>query len=108
MACRAEEISARTGATILLQLLFYMATPGAQVDRLLDGPTNEVWIDPWLEYLGKRGVRYFHRVEVQHIDCRGDRITGVTIRNIRHWIRRDRHVPTTMLPPCRSRRCARW
>jgi 15-cis-phytoene desaturase len=81
VACRAEEISARTGGTILLQLVFGMSTPDKPVDRLLNGPTNEVWIRPWVEYLRGLGVQYLSSVEVQHIHCAGDRISGVTVRN---------------------------
>ena len=51
VAAKAREMSARTGGTILLQLLFDLARPGGQVDRVLNGPTNDVWIDPWLEHL---------------------------------------------------------
>lgn len=79
VACRAEEISARTGGTILLQLLFDMSTPDKPVDRLLNGPTNDVWIRPWMDYLRELGIQYFNKVEVQKLHCRGDRITGVTV-----------------------------
>lgn len=79
VACRAEEISARTGGSILLQLLFNLATPSVQVDRLLTGPTNTAWIHPWLVYLAQRGVQYAHPVEVQQLHCEGKRLTGITI-----------------------------
>ena len=42
-------MSARTGGYILLQLLFDLSRPGGQADRVLNGPTNDVWIDPWLD-----------------------------------------------------------
>ena len=32
--------------------------PGGQADRVLDGPTNDVWIDPWLAHLRGLGVDY--------------------------------------------------
>src|SRR4051812_9296188 len=48
VAARAREMSARTGGYILLQLLQDFATPGAHPDRVLNGPTSDVWIDPWL------------------------------------------------------------
>ena len=44
-------MSARTGGYILLQLLFDMANPAGQVDRVLNGPTSDVWIDPWVDQL---------------------------------------------------------
>src|SRR5205823_2788667 len=49
VATRAEEMSARTGGTILLQLLYdsYFGPPIRRApDRALDGPTTKVWIDP--------------------------------------------------------------
>ena len=47
-------MSARTGGYILLQLLFDMANPAGQVDRVLNGPTSDVWIDPWVDHLRER------------------------------------------------------
>src|SRR5947209_4354766 len=41
VAARAREMSARTGGYILLQLLQDMVRPGAQVDRVLNAPTNQ-------------------------------------------------------------------
>jgi uncharacterized protein with NAD-binding domain and iron-sulfur cluster len=78
VAARAREMSARTGGYILLQLLQDMAKPRGQVDRVLKGPTNDVWIDPWLDELERLGVRYrlSHRVEA--IDSRGGRVTGIS------------------------------
>jgi uncharacterized protein with NAD-binding domain and iron-sulfur cluster len=79
VAARANEMSARTGGYILLQLLFDLARPGAQVDQVLNGPTNDIWIDPWLKYLKERGVDYRTEAEVVAIHCADSRITGLTI-----------------------------
>jgi uncharacterized protein with NAD-binding domain and iron-sulfur cluster len=78
VAARAREMSARTGGYILLQLLQDMAKPRGQVDRVLKGPTNEMWIDPWLQELQRLGVDYrlSHRIEA--IASRGGRVTGVS------------------------------
>ncbi|TMK88556.1 MAG: hypothetical protein E6G57_06215, partial [Actinobacteria bacterium] len=78
VAARAREMSARTGGYILLQLLQDMVRPGAQVDRVLNAPTNQAWIDPWLSHLRSLGVDYRlgHRVETIH--SRGDEVTGVS------------------------------
>ena len=100
VAAKAREMSARTGGTILLQLLFDLSRPGGQVDRVLDGPTNDVWINPWLEYLRSLGVDYRldHRVEAIH--CQGERVTGVTAPPpAGRW----RTAPTSTSRPCRSR-----
>jgi uncharacterized protein with NAD-binding domain and iron-sulfur cluster len=79
VAARAREMSARTGGYILLQLLFDLGVPGRTADRLLDGPTNDVWIGPWLEHLRSLGVDYRLDTRVKSLQCEGKRITGVTV-----------------------------
>jgi uncharacterized protein with NAD-binding domain and iron-sulfur cluster len=79
VAARAREMSARTGGYILLQLLLDMLDPRRPVDRVLNGPTNEVWIDPWLTYLNTRGVSYLRRATVTSIRVSGSSVTGVTV-----------------------------
>ncbi len=79
VAAKAREMSARTGGSILLQLLFDLARPGHQVDRVLNGPTNDVWIDPWLAYLRSRGVDYRTEHQVQAIHTSGNSITHVSV-----------------------------
>ena len=44
VAARGREMSARTGGAILLQLLQDLSTPGINVDRVLNGPTSDVWM----------------------------------------------------------------
>jgi uncharacterized protein with NAD-binding domain and iron-sulfur cluster len=78
VAARAREMSARTGGYILLQLLQDLGTPGGQADRVLCGPTNDVWIGPWLEELRRRGVLYRLGCRVDAIQSTGDRVTGVS------------------------------
>lgn len=59
VAAKAEEASTRTVGTIFLQLLYTMIEPGNEgTDRVLDGPTNEKWLTPWIEYLKAKGVKY--------------------------------------------------
>lgn len=79
VAAKAKEASARTGGDILLQLLFDMVTPGVATDRLLNGATNDVWLDPWLFYLKEKGVDYQLDAEVKQINCDGHIITGAII-----------------------------
>ncbi len=79
VAAKAHEMSARTGGTILLQLLFDLSRPRRQVDRVLNGPTNEVWIDPWLAHLRSLGVDYRSEHQVQAIHTSDARVTGVSI-----------------------------
>jgi NAD(P)-binding Rossmann-like domain len=59
VATRAEQMSARTGAGILLQLLFDIAKPDPfenppkvrPADRALNAPTSAAWIKPWTTQL---------------------------------------------------------
>jgi uncharacterized protein with NAD-binding domain and iron-sulfur cluster len=77
VAARAREMSARTGGYILLQLLQDMLQPGMQVDRVLNAPTNDAWIDPWLSHLRSLGVDYrlCHRVDTIQSDA--GKVTGI-------------------------------
>jgi uncharacterized protein with NAD-binding domain and iron-sulfur cluster len=79
VAAKAREMSARTGGYTLLQLLFDLSRPGGQADRVLNGPSSEVWIDPWLAHLRSLGVDYRTEHQVQALHCERDRITGVTV-----------------------------
>jgi uncharacterized protein with NAD-binding domain and iron-sulfur cluster len=80
VAARAREMSARTGGYILLQLLFDMGMPGRAADRLLDGPTSDVWIGPWADHLRSLGVDFRFGTRVLGIRCSGGRITSVHAR----------------------------
>jgi 15-cis-phytoene desaturase len=79
VAAKAKEASARTGGDIILQLIFDMTRPGTSSDRLLNGPTNDVWLDPWLAYLKEKGVNYQLNSVVEEIKCDGRFITGAII-----------------------------
>jgi uncharacterized protein with NAD-binding domain and iron-sulfur cluster len=79
VAVQPHEMSTRSGGYILLQFLFDFAKPGIQVDRVLNGPTSDVWIDPWFNYLRARGVDYRTSARVEAIDCDGRLITGVQV-----------------------------
>jgi uncharacterized protein with NAD-binding domain and iron-sulfur cluster len=94
VAAQAREISARTGGYILLQLLFDLSRVGGRADRLLDAPTSDVWIDPWLEHLLELGVHLHSGAAVVGLDCDAGRIAGVTIEQhgSRGVIRADYYV----------------
>jgi uncharacterized protein with NAD-binding domain and iron-sulfur cluster len=79
VAMRAAESSTRTVGPILLQLLYPLACPGESFDRLLTGPTNDAWIFPWLDYLGKLGVEFNPNVSVSRFSMIDGRISGVEL-----------------------------
>ena len=82
VAAKARKASARTVGDMFEQMMFTFLNPteGA-TDRLLDGPTNFVWIDPWLSYLESKGVRYLRNMKIEQIFCDKVRITGVGVRH---------------------------
>ncbi|MFQ3575473.1 MAG: FAD-dependent oxidoreductase [Cytophagales bacterium] len=82
VAARAEDISTKTGGDILLQLTFDVLKPGKSSDRILNGPTNQVWIDPWVEFLKKKGVEFYVNSKVISFETDNfDLITSVNIKN---------------------------
>ena len=95
-------MSARTGGLILLQLLFDLTRAGGRADRVLDAPTNEAWIDPWVEHLRARGVDLRLGAPVA-----GDRIRRAAGSTGARRRRAATVRPTTTSPRCRSRACAR-
>ena len=68
VAAKARRASTRTIGDIFVQLLLTVLDPtGGSTDRVLDGPTNLVWIDPWRTYLESHGVQYLTEAEVEEI-----------------------------------------
>jgi 15-cis-phytoene desaturase len=58
VAANAKVANTKVEGDIGLQLIMDMLTPGISSDRVLNGPTSDVWIDPWLKYLTDKGVKY--------------------------------------------------
>ncbi|MFN3195228.1 MAG: DUF6989 domain-containing protein [Chlorobiota bacterium] len=81
VAAQAKSASTKTGDDILLQLIFNMAEPGINTDRVLNGPTNDRWLNPWLEYLTDRGVEYYHGNKVSEIITKDGKIQSANIIN---------------------------
>ena len=80
VAMRAEESSTRTVGRILLQLFYSILVPGRIFDRLLNGPTSDVWIDPWREHLTTRlGVTFVSQAPVRSLNLAGDRLRSVSV-----------------------------
>ena len=74
VAAQAEKMSARTGGSIATQIMLDMMKVNGRVDRVLDGPTSEVWIDPWRARLTRARRRLSaglqgHRHSVRRRTC---------------------------------------
>lgn len=77
VAARAKEMSARTGGDILVQLQLAEDRFRGHPDRLLNGPTSNVWIEPWRQKLAGAGVTFYLGHEVTGFDLDGRHLTGV-------------------------------
>jgi geranylgeranyl pyrophosphate synthase/uncharacterized protein with NAD-binding domain and iron-sulfur cluster len=81
VAAKARKASTRTIGDVFVQLMITILSPTAgTTDRVFDGPTNLVWIDPWRTHLEASGVQYVTDAEVEEILCDQGRITGVAVR----------------------------
>lgn len=60
VAAKPNEINAMTGGDVLVRMLVDSTLTGvpASADRVLDGPTSRVWMDPWIAELNRRNVTF--------------------------------------------------
>jgi uncharacterized protein with NAD-binding domain and iron-sulfur cluster len=79
VAAKARRASTKTIGDIFLQMILSAIAPLQTADRVLDGPTSDVWINPWLEHLKSLGVRYHRNAHVQAITYKGGRIRSATV-----------------------------
>jgi uncharacterized protein with NAD-binding domain and iron-sulfur cluster len=72
----------------------------ATFDRVLNGPTSEVWLDQWVALLRSMGVRFKVGWRVKSLHMRGTRVTAARVRDPRgavHAIHPDWFVCATPL-----------
>jgi uncharacterized protein with NAD-binding domain and iron-sulfur cluster len=86
VAANAKKASTKTGGDIFLQLIFNMTNPGVHTDRVLNGPTNDVWIDPWLEYLVGKGVKYHRNYSAVKLVMNGGKVDGVQVEKYQNGV----------------------
>jgi uncharacterized protein with NAD-binding domain and iron-sulfur cluster len=79
VAAQAKRASTKTIGDMFVQYFFNLAEPGISADRVLNGPTNDVWIDPWVAYLRSRGVEYHLNTRVRAIEVANGHVRGVTV-----------------------------
>jgi uncharacterized protein with NAD-binding domain and iron-sulfur cluster len=81
VAAKEDVASVRTIGTMGEQFLgnpFEIGNDGA-LDRVLNGPTNAAWIEPWTQRLRDLGVRFALGAEVRALDVRDQRISAARI-----------------------------
>ncbi|WP_051399714.1 hydroxysqualene dehydroxylase [Haloechinothrix halophila] len=83
VAAKETRASARTIGTMAQAFLLNIMGRGndGEPDRLLNGPTNEAWIDPWVGLLRQLGVRFHLDHHVTELRLRDGRITSATARH---------------------------
>ncbi len=74
-----KRTSARTIGRLRVQGLLGLLRPGRSFVRVLNAPTNEAWIDPWLSYLRSRRVAYHAESRVRSIRCPHARVDSVEV-----------------------------
>ena len=80
VAAKARKASTRTIGDVFVQLMLTLMNPTAgSTDRVLDGPTNLVWIDPWLRTSNSRGVRYIKGAQIEEISARTDELPASSV-----------------------------
>jgi uncharacterized protein with NAD-binding domain and iron-sulfur cluster len=79
VACRADHMSACTAGTVFARLARSMVGGDERADQVLDGPTSERWLHPWLDYLRHLGVELLPDTEVGAFVVRDERVAGVTV-----------------------------
>jgi uncharacterized protein with NAD-binding domain and iron-sulfur cluster len=73
-----EESSARTIGRMTVQTLSDILDSRRSVE-ILNGPTNEAWIDPWRDYLEEVGVDIHVDASAESLEFDGERISGVVV-----------------------------
>jgi hypothetical protein len=89
VAAKGTKASARTIGLMALAFIYAVmseASPEIRrqsgygaADRLLDAPTNEAWIDPWVVHLQQLGVRFVHGYAARSLHVSGGRIVGASL-----------------------------
>ncbi|WP_406730512.1 FAD-dependent oxidoreductase [Streptomyces sp. NBC_01794] len=97
VATKAEEASTRTVATLLEAFAFNALGRGADgpLDRILNAPTNEAWIDPWVTHLEGLGVQFKIGWTVREVKYGTGRVTAAVIEDpqgVRRSVTADHYV----------------
>ncbi|QBS42483.1 FAD-dependent oxidoreductase [Nocardia sp. CS682] len=81
VAAKEDVASVRTIGNMGEQFLGNPAEIGNDggLDRVLNGPTNAVWIDPWLQRMRELGVQFELGAEVRGLEVRDRRIAAARI-----------------------------
>jgi uncharacterized protein with NAD-binding domain and iron-sulfur cluster len=81
VAAKETVASTRTIGTMGEAFVYTIAGLGADggIDRVLDLPTNEAWINPWVKELKKLGVKFVAGRRLAKYDVKGGRIAAAWV-----------------------------
>jgi uncharacterized protein with NAD-binding domain and iron-sulfur cluster len=79
VALRPQVGSARTIGQIYAQLLLGQLDPTEPTERILNAPTSQAWIEPWVTYLESLGVDLSADRPARRFDVEGDSIAGLEL-----------------------------
>ena len=101
-AMAAESTSAMIVGNIGMQFGLGYARPGNKEDRLLAGPTDYRWIEPWVAYLKGLGVTFHPNAPVDQLHCSPGpppRITHATVNvsNVPTQVNADYYIAAVPL-----------
>ena len=77
VAMKAEIANSRTVGTILTRMIRDMTKPGDTMDRLLVGPTSEVFVDAWKAEIATNGVTFKSGVTVNQFTVSAGKVQDV-------------------------------
>ncbi len=80
VAAKAEVANVRAGGVVLTQLFYGSFSDAPSFDRLLCGPTSQVWITAWADYLAGQGVKFIYSTAVAGLTCSAGRIASVQVQ----------------------------
>ncbi len=81
VAAQPKIASARTIGQVQVHLLAGAFMPSFATDRVLSGPTSDVFLNPWIDYLKQRGVAYHTNSRVTKLNFAQKRLVGVTVND---------------------------
>eukprot|EP01080_Neovahlkampfia_damariscottae_P009429 gene9429-1636_t len=83
LASQAEIASLRTIGLLSIRLIFNPFFTKRPFIQLFKRPTNEVFFDPWVDYLKSKGVHFHTEKELVNFHAIGDKIQLVRIKDLK-------------------------
>jgi uncharacterized protein with NAD-binding domain and iron-sulfur cluster len=106
LGSKASEASARTLGLLWEGAVYNLMGRGSNgsFDRVLDAPTNEAFVAPWVRHLRRLGVGFRMGAEVERIQVDAGRVRGIVVRTRRGRERVEADWVVCALPVERARR----